>query len=106
MSCGTSGCCLGLVLGFITSIVLAVAAAFGIYCYFTPGAREQSREIIESKWNYIKSGGDKLIEKVAEPESEEPASGPAVAPEPTLPPPVAPPPMTPPPMTPPPEPEI
>ena len=63
MSCGTSGCCLGLILGFITAIVLAVAAAFGVYCYFTPGAREQSREIIERKWSDIKSGGDKLIEK-------------------------------------------
>ena len=74
MSCGTSGCCLGLVLGFITAIVLAVAAAFGIYCYFTPGAREQSREIIERKWNDIKSGGDRLIEKTgpAEPVVEPP----------------------------------
>ena len=74
MSCGTSGCCLGLILGFITAIVLAVAAAFGIYCYFTPGAREQGREIIERKWNDIKSGGDKLIEKTgpAEPVVEPP----------------------------------
>ena len=91
MSCGTSGCCLGLILGFITAIVLAVAAAFGIYCYFTPGAREQSREIIERKWNDIKSGGDKLIEKSEsrEPEGSAPAAAapaPTIAPEPTLPP--------------------
>ena len=90
MSCGTSGCCLGLILGFITAIVLAVAAAFGVYCYFTPGAREQSREIIERKWNDIKTGGDKLIEKAGAPEAgetpPEPAlpGEPAVAPEPTV----------------------
>ena len=92
MSCGTSGCCLGLILGFITAIVLAVAAAFGIYCYFTPGAREQGREIIERKWSDIKSGGDKLIEKAGNPETGESASAPAVAPEPSIPPPTAPPP--------------
>ena len=80
MSCGTSGCCLGLILGFITAIVLAVAAAFGVYCYFTPGAREQSREIIERKWSDIKSGGDKLIEKAG---PQEPGETP-VAPEPTI----------------------
>ena len=83
MSCGTSGCCLGLILGFITAIVLAVAAAFGIYCYFTPGAREQGREIIERKWNDIKSGGDKLIEKTGPPPEETPPET-AVAPEPTV----------------------
>ena len=84
MSCGTSGCCLGLILGFITAIVIAVAAAFGVYCYFTPGAREQSREIIERKWHDIKSGGDKLIEKSGSREPGEPPAGPAVAPEPTI----------------------
>lgn len=84
MSCGTSGCCLGLILGFITAIVLAVAAAFGVYCYFTPGAREQSREIIERKWSDIKSGGDKLIEKAAPQEPGETPAEPAVAPEPTI----------------------
>ena len=95
MSCGTSGCCLGLILGFITAIVLAVAAAFGIYCYFTPSAREQSREIIERKWNDIKSGGDKLIEKTGPAETgREPE--PAGAPEP----------LTAPKTVPPPEPEI
>ena len=82
MSCGPSSCCLGLIIGFITAIVIALAAAFGVYCYFTPSAREQSREVIERQWNDIKSGGDKLIEKTGPGESG--ASGKTVAPEPTI----------------------
>lgn len=87
MSCGTSGCCLGLILGFIAAIVIAVAAAFGIYCYFTPSAREQGREIIKGKWEKVKSDGDRLIESVAPSGSGEPApqqyspSNPAPEPE-------------------------
>ena len=64
MRCGSVGCCCGIVVGFLLALVLMAAAGFGIYCYFTPEARDQGRAVLEVKWNEIKSGGDQLVEKV------------------------------------------
>ena len=88
MSCETSGCCVGLILGFIAAIAIMVAAVFGVYKYFVPEADEQSRGIIERKWNDIKSSGDKLIEKTGNSETggSQTGSAPkkAVPPEPEI----------------------
>lgn len=61
--CGTGSCCLGLIVGFIAAIVVAVAATFGVYCYFNPEARNESVDVVESKWEKIKVGGDEIIDK-------------------------------------------
>ena len=64
MSCGSVGCCCGIIVGFVLALVLSAAAAFGIYCYFTPEAREQGKTVLVNTWNDFKTGGDQLVEKV------------------------------------------
>ena len=63
MSCKSCGCCLGMVFGFVFAVAILVAAAFGIYCYFNPEARNSSIDAVETQWIKIKSGGDDLIEQ-------------------------------------------
>ena len=78
MSCGSVGCCCGLVVGFILALVLLVAASFGIYCYFNPDAMEQSRSVVVDSWGELKAGAVQLVEKV---NGEEPPAEPIVEPE-------------------------
>ena len=70
-----AGCCCGIIVGMALAVLLSCAAAFGIYCYFNPEARETTVVVIEKKWEKVKSGGDEIIDKAkslpAEPELPE-----------------------------------
>lgn len=70
-----AGCCCGVIVGMILAVLLSCAAAFGIYCYFNPEARETTVVVIEKKWDKVKSGGDEIIDKAkslpAEPDVSE-----------------------------------
>ncbi len=74
MSCGSIGCCCGIIVGFILALLLSAAAAFGIYCYFTPEAREQGRAVLVMKWSEFKDSGDQLVEKVGRSEEVVPVA--------------------------------
>ena len=58
-----AGCCCGIIVGMVLAVLLSCAAAFGIYCYFNPEARESTVNVIEKKWDKVKSGGDEMIDK-------------------------------------------
>ncbi len=60
---GNTGCCCGLVLGFLLALLLMAAAAFGIYCWFVPEARSRSIQQVEVTWEQVKDGGDAMVEK-------------------------------------------
>ena len=63
MNCGNSGCCCGIIVGFVLAILLLCAAGFGIYCWFVPEARNNSLINVETTWTQVKEGGDAMIEK-------------------------------------------
>ena len=66
MNCGNSGCCCGIIIGFVLAILLLCAAGFGVYCWFVPEARNNSLSKVESTWSHVKEGGDAMIEKARE----------------------------------------
>ena len=80
MSGRITSCCLGIIIGFIAALALVVAAAFGVYCHFSPKVRKQSLEMIERQWNELKSSGDRLIKNGAPTETGESTPEPPVAP--------------------------
>lgn len=57
------GCCCGIIAGVVLTVVILCAAAFGIYCYFNPKARNSAVNAVEEKWDKVKDSGDELIEK-------------------------------------------
>lgn len=91
MSCNSCGCCLGIVFGFLFALAVLVAAAFGIYCYFNPEARNTGIDVVEVQWGKIKNGGDELIEQsrsigapAPEPRTVPAGGGPRSIPEPVV----------------------
>ena len=65
MSGRIASCGLGMIIGFIAALALVAVAAFGVYRHFSPQARRQCRQMIERKWNELKSSGDELINRNA-----------------------------------------
>lgn len=57
------GCCCGVIAGIVFAIFICCAAAFGLYCWFNPSARNQAVNVVEKKWNKVKDDGDGLIDK-------------------------------------------
>ena len=82
MSCRSCGCCLGMIFVLVLSVGILIAAAFGIYCYFNPDARNTSIDVVETQWVKIKTEGDDLIEQSRG--AGVPAAKPQAAPEPQV----------------------
>lgn len=57
------GCCCGVITGIVLTLVILCAAAFGVYCYFNPKARDSAVVAVEKKWDKVKNEGDELIDK-------------------------------------------
>ena len=57
------GCCCGVIVGIILTVLICCAAAFGVYCWFNPEARNSAVGVVEKKWDKVKDGGDELIDK-------------------------------------------
>ena len=57
------GCCCGVIVGIALTILILCAAAFGMYCYFNPEARNTAVNAVEQKWDKVKNEGDELIDK-------------------------------------------
>ncbi len=58
------GCCFGMVAGCLIVLILAAAAAFGIYVWFNPEARADGIVKVESGWTQVKAGVDSQLEQV------------------------------------------
>ena len=66
------GCCCGVIVGIVLSILILCAAAFGVYCYFNPEARNSAVVVVEKKWDQVKNEGEELIEKAKKTPPPEP----------------------------------
>lgn len=79
MSGRIASCGLGMIIGFIAALALVALAAFGVYRHFSPQARRHCREMVERKWNELKSSGDELINRNAPTGTRESTPEPAVS---------------------------
>lgn len=57
------GCCCGVIVGIVLTVFICCAAAFGLYCWFNPNARNKAVVVVENKWDKVKDEGDNLIDK-------------------------------------------
>lgn len=61
MSLPGSGCCCGMIVGIVLTVLIAVTGTIAVYCWLNPEARKSGISSVENVWKNIKSGGDKLI---------------------------------------------
>ena len=47
------GCCCGVIVGIVLTVFILCAAAFGVYCYFNPEARNSAVNVVEKKWDKV-----------------------------------------------------
>ena len=53
-----------MVVGIVLVLLIFCAAAFGVYCYFNPEARNSTINAVEEKWDKVKESTDKKWDKV------------------------------------------
>ena len=63
MSLPGSGCCCGVIVGIVFSLIMSVLATVGIYCWVNPEARQRGMEAVAEGWDDFKDFGDSIIKK-------------------------------------------
>jgi hypothetical protein len=71
MSLPGSGCCCGVIVGFILAVVLAVTGTVVIYYWMNPAALKESAVTVEKVWNDVKKAGDSVVDWAKEAEVPE-----------------------------------
>ena len=75
MSLPGSGCCCGVIVGTVLSLLIAGIGTIAVYCWFNPDARKSAIQTVEKQWSKVKDFGDDVVDEIKDidtPRSSEP----------------------------------